>query len=67
MDYSYVCFALITLMLIIYAAIARDFHWWMPNSYNHFNGLFWGMFLYASVIPVSALSWIVDQTFEAER
>ena len=64
MSYSYGYLTVIVLLAIIYAALAKDFGGWLPSTYDHFNGLFWGAFLYASVIPVAALSWIVDQTFE---
>jgi hypothetical protein len=51
---------------VIYAAIASDTGLWVPSGYDAFNGLFWGVFLYASVIPTAVLSWMVDPTFGDE-
>ncbi len=50
-----------------YSAIATDHGSWVPHSYKKFNGLFWGIFLYAVVIPVITLSWLVDASFLPER
>lgn len=67
MNLSYVGFTAFALMAVIYAAIASDLGGWVPTNYDQFNGLFWGVFLYAVVMPVAVLSWMVDQTFENER
>jgi hypothetical protein len=45
---------------IIYAAIAEDAGWWAPRSYEELNGLFWGAFLYASLLPTFVLVWKLD-------
>jgi hypothetical protein len=63
---SYATFSAVALLLVLYAAIATDKGLWMPSSYEAFNGLFWGVFLYASVIPTAVLSWMVDPTFGDE-
>jgi hypothetical protein len=59
---SYAAFSVLALLLVIYAAIASDKGLWVPTSYDAFNGLFWGVFLYASVMPTAVLSWMVDPT-----
>jgi len=62
----YTGFAMLTLLLVLYAAIASDKGFWLPTTYDHFNGVFWGIFLYASVLPTALLSWIVEPTFTGE-
>ena len=63
---SYTALTVLVLLLVIYAAIASDKGFWVPTSYDAFNGLFWGVFLYASVLPTTLLSWMVEPTFTAE-
>jgi hypothetical protein len=63
---SYAAFSVLILLLIIYAAIATDKGFWVPRSYDAFNGLFWGIFLYASVLPTALLSWMVEPTFAGD-
>lgn len=67
MNLSYGGFTALALIAIVYAAIASDHGGWIPVSYEQFNGLFWGVFLYAVVVPVAVLSWVVDESFETER
>lgn len=67
MNLSYAGFTALALLGVIYSAIASDHGAWVPVTYEEFNGLFWGVFLYAVVIPVAVLSWLVDSSFEAER
>ncbi len=67
MNLSYGGFTALALVAIIYAAIASDHGGWVPTNYDQFNGLFWGVFLYAVVMPVAVLSWMVDESFETER
>jgi uncharacterized membrane protein len=64
---SYAAFSTVALSLVIYAAIASDAGLWVPSSYEAFNGLFWGVFLYASVLPTAALSWMVEPSFAASE
>jgi hypothetical protein len=63
---SYTALSVLVLLLVVYAAIASDKGFWVPTSYDAFNGLFWGVFLYASVLPTALLSWMVEPTFTAE-
>lgn len=59
---AYMVLSVLVLLLVIYAAIAIDKGFWVPSSYDAFNGLFWGVFLYASILPTALLSWMVDPT-----
>src|SRR4028119_1190489 len=60
---SYTALSVLALLLVIYAAIASDKGLWLPPTYDAFNGLFWGVFLYASVLPTAVLSWMVEPSF----
>lgn len=62
MNVSYETFTGIMLLGIVYGALAIDHAIWIPATYEDFNGLFWGVFLYAAVIPVAVLSWLVDDS-----
>lgn len=64
---SYTALTVLVLLLVIYAAIAIDNELWIPSTYDAFNGLFWGIFLYATVLPTAVLSWMVDATFNQEQ
>ena len=57
---AYGMFAGLVLSGVIYAAIASDFGWWLPSSYDEYNGLFWGVFLYATLLPTTFLVWRAD-------
>jgi hypothetical protein len=63
---SYVALSTVALLLVIYAAIASDADLWVPSGYDAFNGLFWGVFLYASVLPTAVLSWMVEPSLGGE-
>lgn len=63
---SYAAFAALILLLVLYSAIASDNGFWFPATYDAFNGVFWGIFLYASVLPTALLSWMVEPTFSGE-
>lgn len=63
---SYATFTGLGLLLVLYAAIASDVGGWLPDSYDEFNGVFWGVFLYASLLPTAILSWMVDRSFTGE-
>jgi hypothetical protein len=57
MSGAYAIFTALTLIAVIYAAIGADFGLWVPRSYDAFNGLFWGAFLYACLLPTAVLVW----------
>lgn len=52
-------FAGLTLAAILYAGIASDAGLWLPTAYDQFNGLFWGAFLYATVLPSACVAWMI--------
>lgn len=60
MGLAYAVFTGLTLAFVMYAAIAIDKGGWFPRSYGDYNGLFWGVFLYSVVLPIAALSWVVE-------
>ena len=60
---SYAGFSALVLLAIMYAAFASDKGAWFPHSYVEFSGLFWGVFVYASLLPTAILSWMVDRNF----
>ena len=62
---AYVVMTVLTLLAVLYAAIATDKGGWVPRSYDEFNGLFWGVFLYASALPTFCLAWRLDPSSEA--
>lgn len=57
---SYSVFSAMILVVIFYAAVASDFGWWLPRSYDEFNALFWGAFLYSVLLPATILAWSKD-------
>ena len=57
LGFCYACFTGLTLLAVLYAGIASDAGGWVPTSYEEFNGLFWGVFLYATVLPSAFLAW----------
>ena len=63
---AYAMFTGLMLLAILYAALASDNGAWVPSSYGAFNGLFWGVFLYAAVLPTAILSWLVEPSFNHE-
>jgi hypothetical protein len=60
MGAGYTGLSILVLLGIIYLAVGSDAGLWVPASYDEFNGLFWGAFLYASVLPSAFLAWQVD-------
>ena len=60
MSAAYTCLSVLLLLAIIYAAIGTDKGLWVPDSYEEYNGLFWGAFLYASMLPSGFLAWQID-------
>lgn len=62
MNAAYIGFTVLVLLAVVYAAIASDAGGFVPRTYDEFNGLFWGAFLYSTILPVACLSWIVDQS-----
>ena len=67
MSLTYAIFSGLVLLSVLYSAIAADKGFWFPSTYEEFNGIFWGVFLYASILPAAVLCWIVDPSFHEER
>lgn len=57
---AYSCLTALILIAILYCALAVDHGAWVPRTYGEFSGLFWGAFLYASVLPSAFLAWQID-------
>lgn len=57
---AYVALATLALLAIIYLAIAADKGGWVPSTYGEFGALFWGLFIYASMLPSLFLVWQID-------
>lgn len=57
METSYQLFAALALLGIIYLAIGSDAGWWLPSGYEQWNGIFWGAFLWSSLLPTAVLAF----------
>lgn len=60
MSAAYTGLSTLILLAVIYLAVGSDFGLWVPDSYEEFNGLFWGAFLYATILPSAFLAWQID-------
>jgi len=60
MSAAYTCLSALVLVGIIYFAIGSDKGLWVPDDFDELNGLFWGAFLYATLLPSAFLAWQVD-------
>lgn len=57
METSYQLFGALALLAIIYLAIGSDAGWWIPSGYEQWNGVFWGVFLWSSLLPTAVLAF----------
>ena len=64
MGTAYTVLTILALLGVVYAAIASNKGGWVPTSYDEYNGLFWGVFLYSSTLPTASLAWRLDPTSE---
>lgn len=61
--FAYNVFTALVLLGVVYLGIASDMNasgravLWVPQGYDHWNGVFWGVLLYAFVLPTAWLSW----------
>lgn len=53
-------FAGLTLAALFYAAVASDKGLWLPYTYEQYNGVFWGAFLYATLLPSTFVAWMLQ-------
>jgi hypothetical protein len=58
---AYATFTGMVCLALLYGALASDFGWWLPRSYDAFNAIFWGVFLYSTLLPTVFLAWGVDE------
>lgn len=60
LSWSYGALAGGILLMLIYFGLSEDFGWWVPRSYEEWSGLFWGAFLYVTLLPTARLAWTMD-------
>lgn len=66
MQSAYAAFTVLALLFTVYAAIASNTRLWVPRTYDGYNGLFWGVFLYAWVMPAAFVAWRMDDEGDTE-
>jgi len=57
MEHAYSILAAIVALAVVYIAIASDAGLWVPTGYEQWNGVFWGVFLIASLLPATILAF----------
>jgi uncharacterized membrane protein len=57
MEVAYGALSGALLLAMIYFAIGSDKGWWIPSGYEQWNAVFWGVFLYATLLPTAVLSF----------
>jgi hypothetical protein len=67
MQSAYAAFTLLALLFLIYSAIASDTNLWVPRDYEGYNGVFWGVFLYAWVLPTAFAAFRLDEGEEEAK
>lgn len=61
--FSFQVFTGLVLVAIMYMGLASDLlasrgmSLWTPDSFDHWNAIFWGAAIYAFVLPTAYLSW----------
>lgn len=60
MESAYGTITLIGLLAVMYFAIASETSLWVPRTYQGYNGLFWGVFLYSWILPTAFVAWRMD-------
>jgi hypothetical protein len=66
LSWSYSVLSAALLLMVMYGAIAEDVGGWTPDSYEHWNGIFWGAFLYVTLLPATRLAWTMDAAEDAD-
>jgi len=61
MQGAYMTFTLLILGFVMYSALAADTQLWVPRTYRAFNALFWGVFLYAWLLPTAFVAWRIEE------
>jgi hypothetical protein len=57
---AYKVFCGLSSLAVLYAGLASDMGGWVPTTFEEFNGLFFGIFLYNLILPTAMLSWTID-------
>ena len=61
--FSYLAFCALALIGAIYMALGAQADGsgfvtlWVPSTYDHWNAIFWGAFVYAAILPTAYLAW----------
>ncbi|TPG04335.1 hypothetical protein EAH84_15475 [Sphingomonas oligophenolica] len=61
MNGAYMTFTALFLAAIAYAGAASDMNLWVPTGYENWNALFWGVFLYSSLLPTAFVAWAMPE------
>ena len=67
LETSYQLLSALSLLAVIYLAIGSDAGWWIPSGYEQWNGVFWGLFLWVSVLPTAVLAFRLRGDENEER
>jgi hypothetical protein len=57
---AYATISGLALLGVFYMAVASDKGLWFPQTYEQLNALFWGIFLYASILPSTFVAWKLE-------
>jgi len=44
LSWSYAVLSVVLMLALFYAGVATDGGWWLPSTYDHWSGIFWGAF-----------------------
>lgn len=64
-EMAYFAFTALILIGIAYWGIAGSIGGWLPTNYEEYGALFWGVFLYAAILPTGILVWQIDSRDDA--
>lgn len=59
-SWAYFTFTALVCLAIFYAGAATDAGLWLPREFDEWNGVFWGVFLYSSLLPTLFLAWTLS-------
>lgn len=61
MQAAYATFTLLVLGFVMYSAVAVDTQLWVPRTYRAYDAVFWGVFLYAWLLPTAFVAWRIEE------
>lgn len=67
LSWGYSTLSAIVLLMLIYGAVAMDTDLWVPRTYDQWNGLFWGAFLYVTLLPTAFLAFTTEAGDDEEE